>query len=98
MTLELRPIPYKAVNASGVREYLYRIYENGVVLTAWHENKNCNYTGAIVRKSANGFVASPFKSEPTDVPDCYGIAHLKPQTQFTDGEPVNVNTDGIITL
>jgi hypothetical protein len=80
--LILQPNRYKAVNAKGVHEYTYSVIENGSAIACWHEDRERDYTGAVVMQTASGkwtgYTCLPFKVEPDVIPDgAYGVARIK---------------------
>jgi len=100
--LQLIAKPYKSLNARGIREYIYEIWEHGWRIAAWHEDRQRDYTGAIVRQFTSGnhtgYTCSPFKNEPTLHDDnIYGVAYAN-GTKWTDGTAVIVDRRGIISL
>lgn len=109
--LEFRACPYKAVDASGKRNVIYRVYDGNVCIAARHEDTEKGYIGAVVRQYTIGnhtsYSMDTFRTEPSIIPDgVYGIARVTPtpgqivsgtDAKYTDGTKVKVSQEtGII--
>jgi len=72
----LKICPYKSNRLSGRTDTIYEVWDGGVILCAWHEDKPIRIVEAHVRKVDNGYATDKFREPTEPKADVIGVARL----------------------